>query len=316
MKNSVIIVACGVGRDSVGMLCRMRQLKIRPNHILFANVGSEKSGTYEFIPHLQAWLACVGFPPLTIVQYKPRLAPYTTIEGNMVANATLPGATFGRGSCTVKWKIVPQNKWCNQDPLCQATWAKGEKVFKLIGFECTEGYRQSRAADKAHAGKGSPDADKYTWLYPLMEWGWDLERCKQAIADEGMPIPPKSACFFCPNMQPREVHDLSDEERARVIRMELTAEPFNRKVHGLWRRPRKKAELPGSITEYILKQGLPFIPLEELEDIPINPACQKAEAGCTFHPPHNSPTLWSQLADAGHLPADETEQHLDIVEEL
>ena len=38
-----------------------------------------------------------------------------------------------------------------------------------------------------------------------MDWGWDLERCKQEIADAGLPIPPKSACFFCPNQKPEEV---------------------------------------------------------------------------------------------------------------
>ena len=38
--------------------------------------------------------------------------------------------------------------------------------------------------------------------------------------------------------------------------MELRAEPYNRKVHGLWRRPRRTLGLPGSITEYILAKNL------------------------------------------------------------
>ncbi len=51
-----IIVACGVGRDSVGMLCRMHREGQRPDAILFANVGSEKRQTYEYIPRLRQWL--------------------------------------------------------------------------------------------------------------------------------------------------------------------------------------------------------------------------------------------------------------------
>jgi hypothetical protein len=291
-----LVVSCGVGRDSTAMLVGLHQRGIRPAAILFADVGSEKQGTYAFIPVLQEWLRKVNFPELTIVRYVPKRSPYSTIEGNMVANATLPGATFGRGSCTMKWKIEPQAKWGRHSPICQEAWARGEKVVKLIGFESCEGYRQKRAADNVHSGKGSPEASRYEWEYPLMDWGWDLERCKQAIDDAGMPLPPKSACWFCPNQQPEEVHDLTDEERARIMRMEMTAEPFNRKVHGLWRRPRKCDGRPGSITEYILKEGLPFVPIESLKPIPQNPACAKSERGYTFRPPHSSTTLAQKVA--------------------
>jgi hypothetical protein len=44
-------------------------------------------------------------------------------------------------------------------------------------------YRQQRAADRVHAGRGTSEGNRYEWQYPLMEWGWDLERCKQAIAE-------------------------------------------------------------------------------------------------------------------------------------
>lgn len=105
LNDQTLIVACGVGRDSTGMLVGLHERQIRPEAILFADVGGEKTGTYEFIPHLQAWLARVNFPPLTIVKYEPVRAPYSTLEGNMLANATLPGATFNRGSCTLKFKV-------------------------------------------------------------------------------------------------------------------------------------------------------------------------------------------------------------------
>jgi len=35
-------------------------------------------------------------------------------------------------------------------------------------------------------------------IYPLIELGLDRDDCKQIIADAGLPVPPKSACFFCP----------------------------------------------------------------------------------------------------------------------
>jgi hypothetical protein len=317
LHNRTVVVACGVGRDSTGMLVGLHERGIRPAAILFADVGSEKQGTYNFIPHLQAWLARVAFPPLTIVRYQPVRAPYTTLEGNMLANATLPGATFNRGSCTMKFKVVPQDKFCRSFEPCLKAWECGDKVLKLIEFESTEGYRQQRAADRAHGGSGTADANRYEYQYPLMEWGWNLERCKQAIDDAGMPIPPKSACFFCPNQRPHEVAELSDDERARIIRMELRAEPYNRKVHGLWRKPRTTLGLPGSITEFILQENLPFTPLAELPQVPLHPNCQMAERQCTFRPPHSLPLLKQQLEDAGHaVPDCETDGHLALVESL
>lgn len=317
LQNRTVIVACGVGRDSTGMLVGLHERGVRPAAILFADVGGEKEKTYHFIPHLQAWLARVDFPPLTIVRYQPVRAPYTTLENNMVANATLPGATFNRGSCTLKFKAEPQNRFCRSFDPCLKAWQRGEKVIKLIGFEACEGYRQQRAADRVHAGRGSAEGNRYEWQYPLMDWGWNLERCKQAIDDADMPIPPKSACFFCPNQRPEEVEELSEDERARIIRMELRAEPYNRKVHGLWRRPRRTMGLPGSITEYILARDLPFTPLTELPEVPLNPSCQMAQRQCTFRPPHCRPLLREQLEDAGHVvPACETEGHLTLVESL
>lgn len=314
LKDRTVVVSHGVGRDSMAMLIMLRRAGIRPNAVVFADVGSEKRVTYEYVPVLRTWLQQVGFPDLTIVKYQPKTAPYDTLEGNMVMNATLPGATFNMGSCTMKFKIEPQLKWARHNSDCIATWARGEKIVKLIGFEAGEEYREKRADTKAHAGRGTGEQEKYEWLYPLMESGWTLERCIDEIRNEGLPVPPKSACLFCPNSKADEIDALSDEERARIMRIEITAEPYNRKVHGLWRLPAKKTARPGSITQYILERGLGFTPLDELEakdPMPLNPNCGKAKNGTTFDGPHDAPKL-AELLAAHQLRAieKETEQHI------
>lgn len=304
MKQPVI-VACGVGRDSVGMLCRMHREGQRPDAILFANVGSEKRQTYEYIPRLRQWLREVNFPPLTVVRYQPKNAPYRTLEGNMVLNATLPGATFDVGSCTLKFKIEPQDRWVRNWLLAQEAWANQIKVRRLIGFECDEGYRLKRADAKAHAGKLTKVAqERYEFGYPLLQdWHMGLEDCIAEIQRAKLPVPCKSACFFCPNQKEWEVQSLSDEDRSRIILIELVAEPYNRKSYGLWRRPRKKDGRPGSITQYILENGLSFIPLDQLASkVVLNPACKKAKNGGThtFDPPHNAVQLSQLLKRGGH----------------
>ena len=111
LQNRIVIVACGVGRDSTGMLVGLHERGIRPEAILFADVGGEKIVTYRFIPHLQAWLARVDFPPLTIVRYRPVRAPYSHARRQHARQRHLPGATFNRGSCTMKFKSEPQNRF-------------------------------------------------------------------------------------------------------------------------------------------------------------------------------------------------------------
>jgi hypothetical protein len=296
-----VYVSCGVGRDSVGMLVRMSKIGWRPDAIGFANTGSEKRATYEYIPILNTWLRSVNFPELTIVQYTPKIAPYQTLEGNMVLNATLPGAALNQHTCAMKFKVEPQAKWTRKWKPAQEAWARGQKVRKLIGFECGEEYRMKRADARAHSGKGDKkEAERYVYDMPLIDWKMDLEACIAEIKSVGLPVPEKSACYFCPFQQTHEVDSATAEDRTRTMLIELCAEPYNKKVRGLWRRPRKADGRPGSITEYILKHNLDFVPLEQLCDtIVLNDKCQKARNGVTFQAPHTGPTLREQLEAAG-----------------
>lgn len=301
-----LIVAYGLGVDSTALLVRFVRAGIRPDAILFADVGSEKQSTYAYLPVMQAFLAEHKFPPVTVVRYVPRFAPYTTIEGNCTMNATLPGATFGKGSCTLKWKIQPQNKWVRD--------RKEEypgKIRKAIGFEATENYRKLRANDKVHSAAD----DKYEYWYPLIEWGWDRDECKARIAEMGLTVPPKSACWLCPNAKPEELHDMTPEELGRIIRMEVMAEPYNRKVEGLWRRIRKKDGRPGSMTEYIVRSGLDYVHPDKLPRMDLNPNCQKFKNGYTFAGPHNKLRL-ADLIGGCECTKWENQVHASLVESL
>ena len=72
MSKQPIIVAYGVGRDSTALIVEMQRRGIRPDAILFANIGSEKRETYEFIPVFSQWLTSHGFPRITVVRYEPK----------------------------------------------------------------------------------------------------------------------------------------------------------------------------------------------------------------------------------------------------
>ena len=75
--------------------------------------------------------------------------------------------------------------------------------MKLIGFDASEGHRTYGDRN---------DDPKYDIQYPLREWGWDRDKCKQVIADASLPVPVKSACFMCPASKKPEIVALAEAE--------------------------------------------------------------------------------------------------------
>ncbi len=137
------------------------------------------------------------------------------------------------------------------------------RVTKLIGFDASP-------RDRARTYAASPkDAHLYDYRTPLIEWNLNREDCAKLIADAGMPVPPKSACFFCLAMKPWEVDKLPTDKLRRIVRMEARAEPRLRTCEGLWRSTvkgmRGATPHPGSMTDYIRQKHL--LPDDEIEQI-------------------------------------------------
>jgi 3'-phosphoadenosine 5'-phosphosulfate sulfotransferase (PAPS reductase)/FAD synthetase len=63
-NNEPVIVSYGLGVDSTALLIALKQANIIPAAILFADVGNEKPGTYDYLPIISNWLKDVGFPLL------------------------------------------------------------------------------------------------------------------------------------------------------------------------------------------------------------------------------------------------------------
>ncbi len=93
--------------------------------------------------------------------------------------------------------------------------------------------RIANAEARAEADK------KYAYRSPLAEWGWRREECVEAIRDAGLPMPGKSACFFCPSTKKQEIVDLAANHPAllqRALDIEDAARPDLTSVKGLGRR--------------------------------------------------------------------------------
>lgn len=219
------VVSFGGGVNSTAMIIGLVEQSIRPDAILFADTGGEKPETYDFVLEFRDWLKTHDLS-LTVVAYSAKLksplgvdfacnSAHESLEDECHNNGTLPSKAFGFGGCSQKWKRWPMDKWVLQwEPAIKA-WECGSKVKRLIGIHAGETRR----------GKITDD-DKFTYGFPLKDWGWTQFDCEHAITRHGITVPVKSACFFCPAMRKPEVLQLAYNHRDlfdRAVEMERNA---------------------------------------------------------------------------------------------
>ena len=116
------------------------------------------------------------------------------------------------------------------------------------------GYDAGAADMRRRNHAGSLEDPLYSYEYPLIEWGWDREKCQSVIASEGIPVPSKSACYFCPATKPHELHSMGKELLKKIVMIESRAHPHLKSVEGLWRSSTKTRS--GRMTDYIRAQQL------------------------------------------------------------
>lgn len=260
-------VSYGMGSDSTAMLIKMEREGIRPDFIVFADTGGEKPETMLYADIIRNWLRKVGFPPLMVVRRNEtvnELGAYRTLEEQCLVNVTFPSLAFGGKKCSQKWKVDPMAKAEKESVAWDA--AAGNplgKVIKAIGYD--DGAKDSKRGRSAGAINPSnkKEADRYLFVYPLRDWKIDRDQAIALIEDEGLPLPGKSACFFCPSQKPDELRVMvkaSPQLGRRLIRMEATAVGRAKKISGLWGRGAKGArgsvKRPGSMSEYIVGEEL------------------------------------------------------------
>jgi len=203
--RSPLVVSYGGGIDSLAMCIGLRARGERPDAIVFADTGGEKSETYAFMrDYVSPWLERVRFPQLTIVRRPDFGRSKTgdqTLEDECLRLGTPPSRAFGFSTCADKWKIDPFNWWVRAafekwvEWPASAGWAGlTTPIVVCVGFEFGEEKRVSSFTERGQLKR-----------YPLIEWKWDRDACEAAILGEGLPLPVKSACFFCPSSTKNEV---------------------------------------------------------------------------------------------------------------
>jgi hypothetical protein len=261
-QDRPLMVSVGMGVDAIAATIALVRLGARIDLAIFSDTGGERPETYAYIEIFDAWLRKHAGIPLTVMRLIPPKAPYSTLEGELMANATIPGAALGPKSCSVKWKVKAIDSWIRgwnengprpaQDPWQPAIdcWERGDRVIRVIGFD-------AGAKDRR---RGAIEGDEsYQNFYALRELGMDRVDCANEILAAGLPLPIKSACFFCPfnkDDELRWLHHHHPDLFRRALVIEANAIPRLTAAEGMWRHTRVGDGRPGSWNAWARKEGL------------------------------------------------------------
>ena len=159
------IVSYGGGVNSTAMLIGMYHRRIPVDLILFADPGAEQPYTYAYLPIMNNWLTGHGMPAIQTVFYTDKNGDRLTLEQECLHSRTLPAIAYGYKKCSLKHKAGPQDKFCNNYLPCQEVWARGEKVFKYIGYDVGEMQRKEKARRKNQFDKSvSVEQSYHLWV--------------------------------------------------------------------------------------------------------------------------------------------------------
>ena len=210
------ILNYGGGRQTAAMCELIRTDRLpRPDRIVIADTGREKPSTWEYLAEIvQPRMASVGLT----VEIAPRSLAYVDLYGHN-GDLLLPVYTpTGKlpAFCSNEWKQRVVTRYLRQQGV--------EEHTSWIGFAWDE-----RSRIKGTEGR----------RFPLVEMGLTKADCRQIITDAGMPMPPPSSCWMCPNMGNSEWRYIRDHypdawTQACALDEEIRDEDRARGNAGVW----------------------------------------------------------------------------------
>lgn len=209
-------VSYGIGVNSTAMLIALFERGIIPDYILAADTAGndpqrrgEKPETYEYLDSVFGpWVKKNMGMEITTVRHSK-----DSLRNSCFRNGTLPSKAYSFPGCSVKFKHQIMERWEIK------TYGPDVTLTKAIGYHSEE-ERGSRISAKG----------RYLYIYPLKEFRINQQGCVNLILRHGLPVPIKSACYFCPSSKPHEIEWLRDnhpELFEDALAMEKNAEPYH-----------------------------------------------------------------------------------------
>lgn len=212
----------GGGVQSTAALVLAAQGRIDFRTFLFANTGddSEHPATLEYVREVAMPYAAEHGLEIHELHRVRRDGEEETLWGrlNREGSRSLPipvrmNTTGAPGTrlCTADFKIRVIARWLRENGA-----TKAEPATVGIGISVDEIERAKPGLD--------PLSPIQVRTYPLLDLGLSRDQCA-AIIGAVLPVPPKSACFFCPFHKPAEWRRMKREEPdlfAKSVALERT----------------------------------------------------------------------------------------------
>jgi len=233
-------VSYGGGVQSTALLVMAARKMIDYPLFIFANTGddSEHPDSLDYVRNIATPYAKEhGIEVVEVARKGPTLMQAAMGEGE-ATSSNFPLPFYGSGgplnrTCTAKWKIHT----VGQELRARGHSAKNP-AHVALGISVDEFQRAK--------GEGYQDPKFKIQIlhYPLLQHGLTRHDCHDLIADEGLPQPGKSSCFFCP------YHSKLKWQHLRVTRPDL----FEKSVQ-LERRYQQRLEEKGAPKQWISAAG-------------------------------------------------------------
>jgi hypothetical protein len=193
VKNPALVWSFGGGVQSaaIAVLIRLETLP-KPDFAVIADTGMERRTTWQYLNEvIQPYLDPVGV--------KIQIAPSSLQRvGVLGKHGLTPMPAFtARGKlpffCSGEWKRDVVERWLRLQGV--------KNAVQWLGFSTEE---RHRATGKAHRPWLLPE-------YPLIDRNISRDMCLKIVEMAGLPRPPKSRCYQCPQQSRQEWQDvLSD----------------------------------------------------------------------------------------------------------
>jgi hypothetical protein len=191
------VVSYGGGVQSTALLVLAAQDKIDFKTFLFANVGddSEHPDTLAFVRELAMPYGKAHGIEIIELSKERRDGTPVTLMGKLTnptsRSVEIPvrmgNGAPGNRTCTAEFKMNVITKWLKAHGA-----TKDSPATVAIGFSTDEVHRVGRRHESSYE---SP-------VHPLLGLGMSRSNCVSLIERSGLPVPRKSACFFCPFHRP------------------------------------------------------------------------------------------------------------------
>lgn len=198
----------GGGWQSTAALVLAAQGKLDYRTFLMANVGddSEHPRTLTFVrEYAMPYAAEHGIELILLDRYMQRSGEKRTLWGQLTreGSKSLPipvrmsNGAPGTRSCTATFKIEVIGR-----ELKRRGASKDNPATVGIGISVDEIGRANNRRCEPHE----------RIEYPLLDLGIRRSDCPRIIKSAGLPVPPKSSCFFCPFHRPEAWQDMRRDE--------------------------------------------------------------------------------------------------------